>query len=339
VATIYDVAKIAGVSTKTVSRVLNEEPLVAEETKMMILEVIKQLDYHPNAMAARLKRQRSNIVGFVVPYGSEFVFQDLNMMEQLRGTHDIVTQNGNDLIISAPVDRNDSLQEILRLVKHKNVDGVILYPVSGVDAIIAELEQKNFKYVTLGIYKADQKTNFVNINFYFGGYQATKYLLAQGHRAIGIIKQPISFHHYYTEDMLLAAYQTALAEQKVAVTPTLIAEGDFTIEGGYQGFRQLWTASTVKPTAVICASDPMVYGAIRAIGDLGYVAGKDIEVITGDGLPLTRKMYPTMAAIVNPSYEQGRQAGKMLLTIIKEKKDQPGLTLDTDFSVAQTESK
>jgi DNA-binding LacI/PurR family transcriptional regulator len=338
-ATIYDVAKMAGVSTKTVSRVLNEEPLVAEETKRKILEIIKQMDYHPNVMASRLKRQRSNIVGFVVPYGSEFVFQDLNMMEQLRGAHDAVTQEGNDLIVSASVNRKDSLQEILRLVKHKSVDGVILYPVAGVDAIIAELEIKKFKYVTLGIYKEDQKTNFVNVNVLSGGYLATKHLLAKGHRYIGIINKPNAFHNYCTEDMLLVGYKAALTERQFDVTPTLIAEGDFTIEGGYQGFHQLWADNVVKPTAVICASDPMAYGAVRAIGDLGYRAGKDVEIVAGDNLPLTRKLYPAMSALCNPSYEQGRQAGQMLLSIIKEKKDQAGVNLNMDFVVRNKEKK
>jgi LacI family transcriptional regulator len=337
-ATIYDVAKMAGVSTKTVSRVINEEPLVAEETKKKILGIIKQMDYHPNAMASRLKRQRSNIVGFVVPYGSEFVFQDLNMMEQLRGAHDAVTQDGYDLIVSAPVNRRDSLQEILRLVKHKSVDGVILYPIMGVDAIITELETKNFKYVTLGIYKEDQKANYVNVNVLSGGYLATKHLLSQGHRCIGIINKPNSFHNYFTEDMLLVGYKAALTELEITVSPTLIVEGDFTIAGGYQGFNKLWESSGWKPTAVICASDPMAYGAIRAIEDLGYVPGKDIVVIAGDNLPLTRKLYPYLSALSNPAYEQGRQAGKMLLSIIREKKDQPGVTLNMDFIIRNKET-
>jgi DNA-binding LacI/PurR family transcriptional regulator len=337
-ATIYDVAKMAGVSTKTVSRVLNEEPLVAEETKRKILGIIKQMDYHPNAMAARLKRQRSNIVGFVVPYGSEFVFQDLNMMEQLRGAHDVVTQEGNDLIVSAPVNRKDALEEILRLVKHKNVDGVILYPTAEVDGIIKELETKNFKYVTLGLYKEDQKTNYVIANVFSGGYLATKHLLARGHRWIGLINKPKSFFNYCTEDMLLVGYKAALTELKAPLSPTLLVEGDYTVEGGYQAFKKLWESSKIKPTAVICASDPMAYGTIRAIEDLGYVAGKDIEVIAGDNLPLTRKLFPYLSALCNPSYEQGRQAGKMLLSIIKEKKDLPGITLNMDFIIRNTET-
>jgi LacI family transcriptional regulator len=337
-ATIYDVAKAAGVSTKTVSRVINEEPLVAEETKTKILGIIKQMDYHPNAMAARLKRQRSNIVGFVVPYGSEFVFQDINMMEQLRGAHDAITQAGNDLIVSAPINRKDALQEILRLVKHKNVDGVILYPSAGVDLIIAELEMKNFKYVTLGIYKEEQKNNYVNVNVLSGGYLATKHLLSQGHRSIGLINKPSSFFNYCTEDMLLVGYKAAFTEREIAVSAALIAEGDYTIEGGYQGFNKLWESSEQKLTAVICASDPMAYGTIRAIEDLGYVAGKDIEIIAGDNLPLTQKLFPYMSALSNPAYEQGRQAGKMLLSIIREKKDQPGMTLNMDFLVRNQKS-
>jgi DNA-binding LacI/PurR family transcriptional regulator len=331
-ATIYDVAKIAGVSPKTVSRVLNEEPLVAEETRRKVLGVIEQLDYHPNVMASRLKRQRSNIVGFVVPYGSDFVFQDLNMMEQLRGVHDAVTQEGYELILSVPINRKDALQEILRLVKHKNVDGVILYPSAGVDTIIRELDAKKFRYVTLGLYKEDQKTNFVHVNMFSGGYLATKHLISVGHRSIGLINKPNSFFNYYTEDMLLNGYQSALAETGLACKNELFREGDYTVDGGYHAFNMIWQ-SKVKPTAVICASDPMAYGAIRAIEDLGFISGKDIDVVAGDNLPLTRKLFPYLSALSNPSYEQGKQATKMLLTLINGKGDIPGITLNMEFVV------
>lgn len=331
-ATIYDVAKIAGVSPKTVSRVLNEEPLVAEDTRRKVLGIIEQLDYHPNVMASRLKRQRSNIVGFVVPYGSDFVFQDLNMMEQLRGVHDLVTQEGYELILSAPINRKDALQEILRLVKHKNVDGVILYPSVGVDNIIRELDAKKFRYVTLDLYKEDQKTNFVHVNVFSGGYLATKHLISLGHRYIGLINKPNFFFNYNTEDMLLNGYKSALTEIGLAFKNELLAEGDYTVEGGYQAFNKIWQ-SKVKPTAVICASDPMAYGAIRAIEDLGFLPGKDIDVVAGDNLPLTRKLFPYLSALNNPSYEQGKQAGKMLLTLINGEGDVAGITLNMEFII------
>ena len=149
--TLYDVAKLAGVSPKTVSRVFNESHLVTEATRQRVMAIVQELDYHPNAIAASLKRQRSNVIGFVVPYGSDFVFQDSNMMEQLRGAHDILTQEGYNVLVSAPIYKENALSEASRLVKDRNIDGVILYPSAGLEEIINEFTAKKFNYVTLGI--------------------------------------------------------------------------------------------------------------------------------------------------------------------------------------------
>lgn len=331
-ATLYDVAKLAGVSPKTVSRVLNESHLVAEETRKRVWEAIRKLDYHPNVMASSLKKKRSNTVGFVVPYGSDFVFHDLNMMEQLRGVHDAVTQEGYNLLVSVPLSKKDSHQEAVRLLKKRSVDGVILYPSAGIDPIIAEFDAKSLRYVTLGMYSERQETNFVEINVFPGAYLATQFLLAQGHQVIGLITRPKSFFNYPKEDLYVQGYRKALKEAGVGFRSELVREGDFTFEGGY---RECLLLKRTHPemTALICASDPMAYGAIRALESLGLRVGKDVEVVAGDNLPLTQKLFPFLSAITNPSYEQGFQAAKMLIAIIQDGQDLPGIFLDTGFVV------
>ncbi|NLY90049.1 MAG: LacI family transcriptional regulator [Firmicutes bacterium] len=327
--TLYDVAKLAGVSPKTVSRVLNESHLVAEETRQRVLNAIEKLDYHPNAIAASLKRNRANKIGFIVPYGSDFVFQDPNMMEQLRGTHDYVSAVGFELIVSAPLHKKDALQEALRLTKNRNVDGVILYPSYGVDQIIKEFQAKNLRYVTLGICYDQQKNNFVEVDQTPGSYLATKYLISLGHQRIGLLNKPYSFFMVNRDD-LLNGYITALKEGGIEYIPSLVREGNFTFEDGYEKFKEL-IEEHPDLTAVICASDPMTYGTIRAIADLGL--NNKIHVVAGDNLPLTQKLFPQLSSITNPSYEQGRQAGKMIVTIINEGRELPGVTLNTEFVI------
>jgi len=328
--TLYDVAKLAKVSPKTVSRVLNESHLVADDTRQRVMAAIEKLDYHPNAIAASLKRNRSNTIGFVVPYGSDFVFQDPNMMEQLRGTHDYVSTAGFELIISAPVHKKDALQEALRLTQNRNVDGVILYPSFGIDQIIKDFQTKNLRYVTLGICYDQQKNNFVEVDQTPGSYLATKYLISLGHRRIGLLNKPYSFFMFNRDD-LLNGYTSALQEAGIEVQPSLVREGDFTFEEGYEKTKSL-IAEHPDLTAVICASDPMTYGTIRAIQDLGLNIN-DIQVVAGDNLPLTQKLFPQLSSITNPSYEQGRQAGKMIVAIINEGRELPGITLNTEFVV------
>ncbi len=330
-ATLYDVARLAAVSPKTVSRVINEPNLVTEETRERVNAVIKKLDYHPNAIAASLKRKCSNIVGFIVPYGSDFVFQDPNMMEQLRGAHDLLTTRGYEVIISAPVYKKDALNEAVRLVKHRSVDGVILYPSAGVEKIIYEFNEKNFSYVTLGLSFEEQKTNFVDINLTPGAYAATKYLISLGHRRIGLINKPHDFFILGKED-LLRGYQMALQESNIEYQSELVTEGDFSFEGGYRSFQKL-KESNPDLTAVICSSDPTTYGVIKRIGESGLKIHRDIEIIAGDNLPLTQKAYPFISSINNPAYEQGNQAGKMIIEVISSGSKVPGIVLNSEFVV------
>ena len=207
--TLYDVAKLAKVSPKTVSRVLNQSHLVAEETRKNVLAAMKKLDYHPNAIATSLKRQRSNMIGFVVPYGSEFVFQDPNMMEQLRGTHDHLSAEGFELIVTVPQHKKDAMQEALRLTKNRHVDGVILYPSLGVDEIISEFKEKNLRYVTLGICSEQQTDNMLRLTRHPAvfGNEIPPLL---GPPQIGLINKSRSF--MYNRDDLLKGYRLALEE-------------------------------------------------------------------------------------------------------------------------------
>lgn len=327
--TIYDVAKLARVSPKTVSRVLNEPNLVKQETREQVTAVIKKLDYHPNAIAASLKRQHTNIIGFVVPYGSEFVFQDQNMMEQLRGAHDQLTDEGYEVLISAPIDKKNILQEIALLLKHRSVDGVILYPSAGIEQILNEFHAKSLFYVTLGICFEEQQTNYVDLNMTPGAFEATKYLISKGHQKIGIVNKPHSFFRYEKDD-LLNGYQNALQEAGIKYYNELITEGDFTFDSGYQAFQKL---RELNPdlSAVICASDPMGCGVIKAVSEAGLELNRDLEVIFGDDLPFTHLLYPVLSSMHNPSYEQGKQAGKMITAVISSGTEVPGVTLNTKF--------
>lgn len=327
--TLYDVAKLAKVSPKTVSRVFNESHLVKEETRLRVSAAVKELDYYPNAIAASLKKQRSNLIGIVIPYGSNLVFQDPNMMEQLRGAHDVLTEEGYDIIISAPVIKKNALNEASRLVKHRHIDGVILYPSVGIEEILKEFSEKKFNFVTLGVCFEHQKTNFVDLNVTPAVYSATKHLISSGRKNIGLINKPSDFF-VYNKDDFLTGYQKALAEAEIEYQPDLIKEGDYSIEGGYKAFKAIYDLNP-NLDGIICASDPMTYGAIRAIEESGLKVGHDIEVIAGDNLSMTQKFFPHMSAINNPSYEQGKLAARMIIAVIKEGKTLNGIFLDMNF--------
>ncbi|NLZ43748.1 MAG: LacI family transcriptional regulator, partial [Clostridia bacterium] len=211
-ATIYDVAKKAGVSPKTVSRVINGSRHVREETKNKVLEAIRLLDYYPHAIAKSLKNKITRNVGYVVPYGSDFVFRDPGQLEQLKGAHNILTGEDYNLILSVPNSGREALFEVNRLLKHREVDGLILYAMEGVEPLAKDFEEKGLPYVSLGKCYPEQEYNFVEIDAPSGGYLATKYLLGLGHRWIGFMTEPVRFLAPAKESMIVGcmkAYEEA----------------------------------------------------------------------------------------------------------------------------------
>ncbi|MCX7667948.1 MAG: substrate-binding domain-containing protein, partial [Atribacterota bacterium] len=224
----------------------------------------------------------------------------------------------------------DALHEAMRLAKRRNVDGIILYPSSGIDRIITEFTHKGLPYVTLGMGFRNQQWNFVEVDMAEGAYLATRYLVSSGHRYIALITRPGGFFNYPENDSYRAGYQTALAEMGIGFRPEFVREGNFTFESGYREFRYL-KEKYPEITAFLCASDPMAYGAIQAMKDMQLKWLHDVEIVAGDNLPLTQKLFPFLSSISNPSYEQGRQAGKMIIALLQGQREMPGIILKAEF--------
>jgi DNA-binding LacI/PurR family transcriptional regulator len=162
--TLYDVAREAKVSIKTVSRVLNNTDKVKEDTVKRVKEAMSRLDYHPNATARNLKRRKTDTIGFVVPFGSRFVFADPGMQEQMRGAHDVLTRAGYDMILTVPENGDRFLTDVVRLTRTGNVDGVILYGMAKAVAIVREFSKKGYRFVSLGYSYPHQTHNYVEID-------------------------------------------------------------------------------------------------------------------------------------------------------------------------------
>ena len=328
-ATIYDVAKEASVSVKTVSRVLNRSRLVKEETRSRVLEAMAALDFHPNSAARSLRQKRTGTIGFVVPFGSDFVFHDPGMIEQIKGAHDLLNERGYDMVLSVPTNRDDALREVVRLTKRRNVDGVILYGMAGADRIVKELSEKGFHFVSLGYCYPEQTHNFVEIDAVAGGTAATRYALSLGHTSIGLIREPRNFL-LPNKRSIAEGYKVALEQAGVPYDEHLVREGDYTVTGGYwAACRLLDQGSDIS--AIICSSDPMALGALRALRERGLLAASGTQngflLLTGDCLPSTRATEPSLGGVQAPLYEQGRLAADMLVSVISEHRDIPGVIL------------
>ena len=332
-ATIYDVAALAQVSPKTVSRVINDSNLVKESTRLRVMQAIEQLDFHPNAVAKSLKSQRTETVGFVIPYGSDFVFHDPGMLEQIQGAHDVLVSQGYHMILSVPKSHPEALAQVERLMKQKNVDGIILYAMDGVEEIVRWFEERDLKYASLGKCYPSQTHNFVEIDSPLNGYIGCKFLLTNGHRRVGFILEPSNFL-VPAKEGILDGCQRAYNEMKMEFPIDLVVKGDYTIDAGYQATQQL-LAMENPPTALFSSSDPMAWGAIRAIREFGLVPGKDIDVLGGDNLGLTRCVEPGLSALDNKLYELGAEIAKVLLDNIRGE-EVPGVYLHGELVLRQT---
>lgn len=337
--TIYDVAAKAGVSPKTVSRVINGSALVKEETRERVLEAIRLLDYHPNAVAKSLKQKVTYNIGYVVPFGSDFVFRDPGQMEQLKGASDVINAADYNLILSVPSTAREALLEVNRLLKHKKVDGLILYAMEGVEPLAREFEEKGLKYVSLGKCYPEQEYNFVEVDSPSGGYLATRFLLNLGHYRIGFICEAPQFLVPAKESMIKGCIR-AYEEAKIEFPHDLVLEGDYSVEFGEYAVGR-FLQKNPRPTAIFCASDPMAWGVLRGLRKKGLVPGRDIDVLGGDDLPFTKSIEPGLSAVNSKLYELGAQAARMLLDYIRNSREEgekgiPGRYLQSELVVRET---
>ena len=296
--TIYDVAERAGVSAKTVSRVINNSPLVAPDTRRRVLAAIAELDFHPDSAAKGLRQRSRKSVGFVIPYGSDFVFQDQGMWMQTNGAHRALAERGYDLVLAVPETPELVLAELNRLTRNRTVDGVILYAMEGADVLLREFDRLNTRYMSLSMCYPGQKNNFVDMDSPHTAHLATKYMIDQGARRIGLIREPERFF-YSAKAGSEPGYRLAHEQAGLAVDESLILAGDYSIESGYEMAKRL-LASKPAVDGVICVSDPMTLGALRAMREKGLVPGRDIDVIAGDDFPTTRAMWPGLTSIRTP---------------------------------------
>ena len=254
-----------------------------------------------------------------MPYGSDFVFRDPGQLEQLKGAHNVLTGEDYNLILSVPNNGRESLFEVNRLLKHREVDGLILYAMEGVETLAKDFEEKGLPYVSLGKCYPEQEYNFVEIDSPSGGYLATKYLLSLGHRRIGFITEPARFLAPAKESMIMGCMK-AYAEEGLEFPHHLVLEGDYTVSFAEQA-TGWFLSKDPRPTALFCASDPMAWGLMRGLRKKGLTPGVEIDLLAGDDLPFTRVLEPELSAVNSRLHELGAEAAEMLLVILRKKQE------------------
>jgi len=301
--TIYDVAREAGVSMATVSRVVNGNPNVKPTTRKKVLETIERLGYRPNAVARGLASKKTTTVGAIIPDISSMFFADL-----ARGIEDIATMYKYNIIL-ANSDRNkDKELQLINTMLEKQVDGILFMGGEISEEHIRQLTSNSVPVVLSSTYDETNTIPSVNIDNEKAAYEATKFLIEQGNNNVAFIyghdETPISRFKF-------EGYKRALVEFDFTLTQDFIVNVDYSYDSGIKAVRQLLSLQR-KPTAVFVASDEMALGVIHGAQDMGYRVPEDLEVFGFNNTRLATMVRPTLSTIVQPMYDIGAVSMRLL---------------------------
>jgi LacI family transcriptional regulator len=302
--TIYDVAREAGVSMATVSRVVNGNPNVKPVTRKKVLAAIERLGYRPNAVARGLASKKTTTVGVIIPDVSSLFFSEL-----ARGIEDIATMYKYNIILCNSDQRLEKELQLINTLLEKQVDGLLFMGSEIKEEHLQALSTSSVPTVLAATRDADNILPSVTIDHFQAGYDATKVLIDRGHKRIAMITGPLND----PLDGLLRfqGYKKALEDAGIPFDESLVAQGNYYYESGLRtmnGFLQL----PELPTAVFAASDEMAIGAIHAVQDAGLSVPKDIEVIGHDNIRLVEMVRPRLTTVVQPMYDIGAVAMRLL---------------------------
>lgn len=324
--TIRDVAAEAGVSITTVSRALNESGRVGPATRDRVLSAARRLGYEPNDLARSLHGKATGTIAVLVPDITNPFFPEL-----VKGVQEVATEHGRLLLLCQTSEDTDvAVQELLHL-RRKRVDGVVLVGgLAGSDELTTALA--GLPVVTVDRDTTVDDARVVRSDHRHGGLLATEHLIELGHERIAHIRGPA---HLSVAQDRHDGYRKALEEAGLTYDDSLVVEGDFLEESGYDGLRALRRRR--RPfTAVFCGNDLMAIGALRALEDVGLAVPDEVSVVGFDDIHLASYLRPGLTTVHQPIQELGRRAAAMLLESTDHDTEPAGETLDVHIVRRQT---
>jgi len=318
--TIRDIARLAGVSTATVSRVLNHKPDVDPETRQRVMQVVSEHRYVPSVTASSLAGGKSRLLGALTPSLTWPLMPHI-----MQGIAEVIEQTDYELVLYSISHRIDRSALIDRILEAHLIDGLIAIYPDGVARAessenperaasrhLGELFQQGFPVVILDDQSLPGQTPWVGPDNRIGAYEATRHLIRLGHRRIAHIQGPT---HYQCSHDRFEGYRQALTEAGIAVDPAYVARGDFTTPGSYSAAAAL-LALPERPTAIFAANDQMAYGAFLVAKAQGLRIPDDLAVIGFDDIELSAHIQPALTTVRQPFEQMGKMAAELLLTLV-----------------------
>ncbi len=304
--TINDIARLAGVSKKTVSRVINRSPLLNEATRAKVVAVIERTGYVPNPQARALALRRNFLIALVHdnPNAQMVLGMQTGLLDVLAGTE-------YELLVR-PVNRGSAtmVDNLRHFLERQRPHGIVLLPpISENDALAALCDELDCRYVRMGSAQLDDPSRMVGSNDREVVREAAAFLIALGHRNIGFVAGPRGFRSAFERR---AGFDAALSAAGLKLADTLLAEGTYRFESGIAAGNRLLDASP-RPTAILSSNDEMAAGVVHAARSRGLEVPRDLSVIGFDDTAIAAHLWPPLTTVRWPIADMARAAANKLL--------------------------
>ncbi|MFD0713693.1 catabolite control protein A [Paenibacillus sp. GCM10027626] len=308
--TIYDVAREAGVSMATVSRVVNNNPNVKPQTRKKVFEAIERLGYRPNAVARGLASKKTTTVGVVIPDISNTIFSEV-----ARGIEDIANMYHYNIILCNADKKKDKEIRVINTLLEKQVDGLLFMGGAVTDEHMQAFRTANVPIVLCATTEEKGEIPSVDIDHEAAAFDAVNELIKQGHKQIamisGTLQDPANGYARFQ------GYKRALETAGLTYDENLVRMGNYRYESGVEAMKYFLGLSS-RPTAVFSANDEMAIGAIHCIQDAGISVPKDISVISVDNSRMASMVRPQLSSVAQPMYDIGAVSMRLLTKLMKK---------------------
>lgn len=309
--TIKEVAKIAGVSTATVSRVLNDNYPVSSDVKQKVQDIMEQLNYERNEIARSLKNNKSYMIGIVVsdilnPY----------FMSIAKGVESLVHSLGYNLIFCSSDENGEKELNLLKLLSERRVDAVVLASCNYEPSEINEIIKKGIKIIMVDSRIKGANADVVIEDGFSGAYSLINHVIGQGHRRIAAVNGSLNVS---TGIERFEGYKAALKNNGIELNKDYIIEGNFKREDAYEEVKDMLLRNrNYLPTAIFTASNFMAEGAMIAIRELGLRIPEDISLVSFGNISVPALVQPQLTYVSQDAFAIGLKAGEILLGKLNE---------------------
>lgn len=301
--TMKDIAKKAGVSVVTVSRALNQKPDINKETKELILTIARELDYTPDSLAKSLVTKKTRTIGIIVPAMDHFY------AEVVDGISKESLEQGYSVVLCNSHENPDKELELIRLLREKRVDGMLIYPIQADHRYIDELRNSPIPFVFLNRHTDELECEYVINDNVYGAYSAMTHLIQKGHqRIIYICAKPTAS----SGKERIAGCKKAFLENGLPLILLEILTCEEKIECCYNLVKQL-RSENKKVDAIFVWDDRLAIGAIKAIFEAGKRIPQDIAIVGYDDIEISEFLFPPLTTVRHPSHEIGKTATRILI--------------------------